>query len=158
MYLEATTRSGLTMSEQSRKLKNFIVDKPMQLRMSYYFVAVSLALTGSMLVFLNSYMNQIRANLLSVSHIPMDVQTQLDQQLSGMLLVAMGFLLLSVCFSIIYGIIIGHRYAGPMKVIVSTIEQIKKGEYDRKRELRPYDELIPIMESLNSLSEQLKKK
>lgn len=61
-----------------------------------------------------------------------------------------------VCF--IYSVVITHRIAGPIVAICRYIEEIKAGRYDPNRKLRKYDDLQPIMNSLNELAAHLKDK
>jgi nitrogen fixation/metabolism regulation signal transduction histidine kinase len=146
------------MAEHKRELKNFIVNKQFQTRMSYYFVALSIGLVGLMLVFMNTHINELRVEMANIANLPMVSQLQIDATLNQLIMTALGFLLLSIIGAVVYGIIISHRIAGPMFAILKYIEKLRAGQYDDYRKLRPYDELQPIMESLHELAEDLKKR
>ena len=144
------------MAEYKREFKNIIINKPLQARMSYYFVAISIGLMGLLLVFMNSLIAEVRVALANASGLPLSTQIAIDQQLYSMVTAAVFFLLLSTFGTIIYGLVISHRIAGPMYAILSYIKDLKAGRYDAKRPLRPYDELAPVMDALHELAEELK--
>jgi len=156
--LKNTSAGATALGKEQRELKNFIINKPFQLRMSYYFVAMSVGLVGLLMVFMNSYLDDIRMILANISGLPMQAQIDIEEKLSHLINTAYGFLFLSLLASVFYGIIISHRIAGPMVAILQFIKSLKAGLYDEKRSLRPYDELIPIMDSLHDLADHLKKK
>jgi signal transduction histidine kinase len=53
---------------------------------------------------------------------------------------------------------VSHRIAGPVVAITAFIEELKKGNYDYGRNLRPNDELTLIMDALHDLAPTLKEK
>ncbi len=146
------------MTEQKRAARNFIVNWPLQSRIIYYFIAFSLGIVGLMMVFLNSHIITIHELVSNVPGMPMSAQLQIDVVLAKMLSTALGFLLIAVVGSLLYAVIISHRVAGPMFAIIKYIDSLKAGNYDDQRNLRPYDELKPIMDSLQDLSKNLKNK
>lgn len=146
------------MSENKRELKNFIIDKKFQARMTMYFTALSLSLIGLMMIFMNSHINQLRALISNISNMPMVTQIAVEEKFTQLLSTSLGFLLIAIVGAIVYSVVVSHRIAGPMYAILKYIEKIKAGQYDETRNLRPSDELSPIMESLNDLAKQLKNK
>lgn len=149
---------GVRVAEHKREIKNFIINKPFQLRMAYYFVALSMALIGLLMVFMNNYMAEIRIILANISGFPMQAQIDIEQTLGQMISTVYIFLFCSIAVTVLYAIIISHRIAGPMLAIRAFIKNMKEGRYDDKRSLRPYDELAPIMTDLHELADTLKTK
>lgn len=145
-------------STAQRKVKNILVNKQMQYKMGAYFVAFSVSLIGVMLFFMNHYISEIRRILTNVPGLPMTTQLAIDTRLQSILAASILFLLIAVTFSIVYGIIISHRIAGPQFAILKYIEALRAGRLDEKRQLRPYDELRPVMAALHELADDLKKK
>jgi hypothetical protein len=149
---------GVKVAEHKRDIRNFVINKPFQLRIAYYFVALSLALIGLLMVFMNSYMGEIRIILANISGFPMQAQLDIENTLNHLVNTVYIFLFCSVAVTVLYAIIISHRIAGPMLAIRAFIKNIKEGRYEDKRSLRPYDELTPIMDELHELADILKSK
>jgi len=82
----------------------------------------------------------------------------MDAHTTGMILLITIFILASIVAVTAFAIVISHRIAGPMHAIVLYINELRRGNYDSKRGLRPFDELRPIMDELNGLAEDLKNK
>lgn len=144
--------------EQKRELKNFIINKPLQGRLTFYFTALSLALLGLLIALMNSKVTDIRIVLANASGLHMADQLQVEGLLTQLISTTLIFLLVSIAVTVIFSFVITHRIAGPMKVIVDTIDGMRAGKYEVRRTLRPYDELAPIMDSLKNLAEDLRKK
>ncbi|NJM09833.1 MAG: hypothetical protein HC883_02765 [Bdellovibrionaceae bacterium] len=63
-----------------------------------------------------------------------------------------------VTSTVFYMIVLGQRVGGPVIAICAYIQELQKGNYDAKRELRKNDELVPIMSELKILAQNLKEK
>lgn len=61
-----------------------------------------------------------------------------------------------IAVTVFYLIILGQRVGGPVIAICTYIQELQKGNYDYRRELRKNDELVPIMDELKVLAEKLK--
>ncbi|MBT4161104.1 MAG: hypothetical protein HOE54_07330, partial [Gammaproteobacteria bacterium] len=68
-----------------------------------------------------------------------------------------GFVAFAVA-SFVFALMVSHRIAGPIVAITAYIEELKKGNYDYGRKLRPNDELTLIMDGLHELKAKLKEK
>ncbi len=72
------------------------------------------------------------------------------------------FLLFFVCFlafilaASFYILVLSHRVGGPIVAIVHYINELKRGNFEARRELRKNDELMPIMDELKDLAQVLK--
>lgn len=146
------------MSQHKRELKNFVINKPFQLRMVYYFTAICVALVGLQLFVMNLFVTDLRYIISNVPSIPINTQILFEDKLSHLMSSSLGFLMLSIMGAVIFGIIVSHRIAGPMFAILKVIDQLKSGDYKIARKLRPSDELVPIMDSLHELATSLEKK
>jgi len=148
------------MAETSHKryIKNFIVFPLMQTRMSYYFVAFALCLVGVMMVLLNHYLGEIRNIMIASPGLSMVTQKLIEDDLSSLMMTSFAVLFVALIVSVVYGIIISHRIAGPMFGIIKYIEALRAGDTGEPRKLRPYDELLPIMAALHGLADDMKKK
>jgi len=63
-----------------------------------------------------------------------------------------------IIFSFIFALVVSHRIAGPVVAIRAYIAELKAGNYDYQRHLRPRDELKEIMEDLHELAPILRDK
>jgi signal transduction histidine kinase len=61
-----------------------------------------------------------------------------------------------ILFSFGFALITSHRIAGPQVAIKAVIEDLKVGQYEPKRMLRPNDELQEVMISVKELAKILK--
>lgn len=143
------------MNPHKREIKNFVINKPFQLRMVYYFTGLSVALVGLQLLFMNMFVTDVRYIIANVPSMPISTQITLEDKLSHLMSASLGFLMLSIMGAIIYGIVVSHRIAGPMYAILKYIDQLKVGDFKSSRNLRPHDELTPIMNSLHDLARSL---
>src|SRR5690606_16366375 len=82
-------------------------------------------------------------------------QMELNDVIMKVIQISLGFLVIMVIAVLGYAVVVSHRIAGPMFAILAFIEQMKRGDYKIHRQLRPYDELAPIMESLHDLANKL---
>ncbi|MEQ1876788.1 MAG: HAMP domain-containing protein [Bdellovibrionia bacterium] len=55
-------------------------------------------------------------------------------------------------------IVLSKNVVGPMRALARHIESLKNGNYDHKTTLRKNDELKPLMNGLNELSDKLKER
>lgn len=146
------------LGKHQRKLKNFVLNPRMQFRMSIYFIAFGLAVLGVMVAAIFSQVNEVHELISMTNGVSVEQQLAIGNKLMGIVRVAMIFFLFILIAAAVYGVIVSHRIAGPMFAILGYIEELKKGNYAARRELRPYDELIPIMESLHDLGKRLQEK
>ena len=141
-----------------RSIKNFLLNPKMQLRISLYFVAFGFAVTTIMTFVFFTQIQQIEGLVNSISGMPIEQQVEIGFLLNSLVKIMVLFFFVFIFASLVYGLLISHRFAGPMHAILAYIEDMKKGNYDSKRKLRDYDELVPIMDSLHKLSSLLKNK
>jgi uncharacterized membrane protein YjgN (DUF898 family) len=144
--------------KHQRQLKNFVLNPKMQFRMSIYFIAFGLAVLGVMIAAIFSQVNDVHELISMTDGVPVEQQLAIGEKLMSIVRVAMIFFIFILMAAAVYGVIVSHRIAGPMFAILAYIEELKKGNYTTHRELRPYDELMPIMESLRELGKKLQGK
>ena len=141
-----------------RSYKNFLINPSFQIRVGFYFTALSLALIGLMMALMNAHLMDIKITVSNLPDIPVTAIQYIDESLSRLFKIAILFLGASLVGTIVYSIVISHRIAGPMYAILQYLDDLKTGNMDAKRTLRPYDELAPIMDSLQEFVEKVKNK
>jgi len=156
---EREHRRRTTMNkEHARSLKNIVINRSMQTRIGFYFIALSLALIGLMMMVMNSYFGDLRSLVANAPDLSLAIQNDVSGIIDRLIVIHTGFLFIALIFVSLYSLFISHRIAGPMYAILKYIEELKAGNYDNKRYLRAFDELAPVMQALQDLGDHLKNK
>src|SRR6185437_1926458 len=92
--------------EYKRTVKNYLINRPMQMRMSYYFVSISLALVGAGVGYLNYNMSIVRAQIASIQGMSYTVQMAIESRVTSMLYFSVAFLVGTIVMNLLYGIFI----------------------------------------------------
>lgn len=141
-----------------RKLKNFFVKPKFQLKYTYYQVAAGFAFFGTTVFLINQKLIEIDVVLQNNVVIDALIQQQLHNIYTDVTKITLIGFASYVAFTFVYAMLLTHRVSGPMISIVAFIDELKKGNYGFKRELRRGDELVPISTSLHELAELLLRK
>lgn len=143
------------MSNKDRKLANFLLKPKFQLKLTFYYLGVGLAIivaTGSAVYF--KFM-QVRMLLNDRVITDFSTQSQVNTIMFHIAQISLiGFVLFAIA-SFIFALMISHRIAGPVVAITTYITELKKGNFGYMRKLRPADELTLIMDALHDLSREL---
>lgn len=140
-----------------RSFKNLIVDRGLQSRLSLNFVAVNFCVSGVGLFLIIEQVGHVRRALENVPGLMLEGHEDLANSLVHLLTTCFGLIIATILINFIFGLYLAHRFAGPMQVITKTIDELIEGRFSERRELRPGDELKPIMEKLSILAAQLNK-
>ncbi len=134
-----------------RKISNFLLTPRFQLKLTYYYIGVGVAIivaTGATVFYEMTVIRDIMNNSVVTDF---GAQSKISEQ---MFIIAQTSLVGFVAFamaSFIFALMISHRIAGPIIAITDVIDELKKGNYSYGRKLRPYDELTLIMDNLHEL-------
>ena len=146
------------MPNPSRRLSNFLLTPKFQLKLTYQYIAVGFTIivaTVSGVVYKMMVIRDIMNNSPVTDFTAQTRITDMTFHIAQISLV--GFVAFAVA-SFIFAMMVSHRVAGPTVGITAVIEELKKGNYDYGRRLRPKDELVPIMDGLHDLRAALKDK
>jgi signal transduction histidine kinase len=124
----------------------------------FYFWVSGISVFGVFLFLTYSKLSEIRAAVSNSSNVDFALQAQVNSTIFEIIVYA---LVMVVVFSVVtffYSVIITHRVAGPMVAIKAFIDELVLGNYNYNRNLRKYDELQPLMESVKNLAAQLRSK
>lgn len=146
------------MSRKQRKLRNILVTPKFQLKLSLYYIASGLVIIGVMIGLIYDRLMKARDLMNNSPLMSFDIQTQVNELMFEVVEISLLGFLGFIIFSFIFALVISHRIAGPVVAITAYIEQLKQGNYDYNRNLRPNDELTEIMDGLQELSAVLKQK
>lgn len=146
------------MSRKQRKLRNILVTPKFQLKLSLYYIASGLVIIGIMTGLIYDRLMKARELMNNSPMMSFEIQAQVNELMFEVVEISLFGFLGFIIFSFLFALVISHRIAGPVVAITAYIEQLKQGNYDYKRNLRPNDELTEIMDGLQELSAVLKQK
>lgn len=144
------------MSRKQRKLKNLLITPKFQLKLSLYYVVSGLIFFGTIMGVAWHKLMQVRALMNDNPVMNFHVQTQVNDLMFQIINFTMIGFIAYIIFSSLFALVMSHRIAGPVVAITAFIDQLKAGNYDYKRNLRPNDELTEIMDGLQELASVLK--
>ncbi len=146
------------MSQPNRKLSNLMLTPKFQLKLTYYYIGVGLTIIVSTVSAVFYKMSQIRDVMNNNVATDFSSQTQITDFTFHIAQISMvGFVAFAMA-SFLFALFVSHRIAGPTVAITTLIEELKNGNYDYSRNLRPDDELTLIMDGLHDLRLSLKQK
>ena len=87
--------------------------------------------------------------------IQVDAQVQINWIYAEIVTIFMASFAIHVVYACLLMLLVSHRVSGPIVALVDIIKQFGKGNYNYKRPLRSNDELVPVHEHLQELSERL---
>ena len=147
---------GNDVSTKNRKISNFLLTPKFQLKLTYYYIGIGLTVilaTGTSIYYKMAAIRNIMNNALPTDF---SAQSQISDQMFQIAQISLlGFVLFAVA-SFIFALMVSHRIAGPVVAITAFIQEMKKGNFEYGRKLRPNDELTLIMDELHDLNESLK--
>lgn len=146
------------MTTNRRKLSNFMLTPNFQLKLTFYYILTGVAIIAGTLAIVYNKIMDVRSMMNNVLLTDFSTQSQINSELYDIAIITMfGFVLFAMA-SFIFALVVSHRIAGPVLAILDYIEELKKGNYNFGRGLRPNDELTPIMDSLHELAPILRDK
>ncbi len=146
------------MDRNDRKLSNFLLTPKFQLKLTYYYIGVGLAIISGTIVAVFYKMSVVRDIMNNNVATDFTSQSLISEQMFQIVQISMvGFVAFAIA-SFIFALMVSHRIAGPVVALTAYIDQLKQGNYDYGRELRPNDELTIIMDGLHELSRTLKER
>ena len=146
------------MSKNDRKLSNFLLTPKFQLKLTYYYIGVGVLLivgTAGSVFYKMTLVRNIMNNSVATDF---TAQSRISEHMFHIAQISLvGFVAFAIA-SFIFALMVSHRIAGPVVAITAYVEELRKGNFDYGRNLRPGDELTIIMDALHDLKESLKNK
>ena len=144
------------MSNSKRKVKNLVIAPRFQLRLCLYYAASGLAFFGGVVSIAFIKIAEIRDLMNQNTEMNFAVQMQVNDKMLEVVQVTLLGFVLYIIFTSVFALLQSHKIAGPVVAITAFIDELKKGNYDYQRSLRPRDELGEIMTGLKELAVVLK--
>ncbi|MCH8256355.1 MAG: hypothetical protein IIA75_00370 [Proteobacteria bacterium] len=139
------------MSRSNRKISNFLLTPKFQLKLTYYYIGVGGAIiiaTGATVFYKMTVIRDIMNTSIVTDF---GAQSKISEQMFFIAQISLvGFVAFAIA-SFIFALLVSHRIAGPVVAITAVINELKKGNYNYGRKLRPNDELTLIMDNLHEL-------
>jgi methyl-accepting chemotaxis protein len=144
------------MLKSNRNLSNFLLTPKFQLKLTYYYIALGAGIILATLSGVFYKMTLIQQIMNDRVIAGMSSSNLVSEQVLQIALISMiGFVTFAMA-SFIFALMVSHRIAGPVVAITAYIDELKKGNLDYGRRLRPNDELTVIMDKLHALNAKLK--
>lgn len=144
--------------KQQRKLKNLLVTPRFQLKLCGYFFASGMIFFVAVLGVAYQKLMEVRSLMNDNPVMNFMVQTRVNDLMFETVQFALVGFVLYIVFTSVFALVMSHRIAGPVIAITAFIDQLREGNFDYKRSLRPRDELKEIMEALQHLAPALKER
>ena len=150
------------MGKHKRQLRNFLINRDYQLRYTLIMVFICTALTATLGY---SWYGQMRiaSDLVEVGALGSKSETyayEVKDKLAAhdrmrmMILVGFG---VTLCLAIaLFGILLTHKVAGPLKYIGSILNQMAAGRLGTLRDLRSGDQLVGFFELFKRAHDSLR--
>ena len=129
-----------------------------QLTLSLYYIVVGgliLSLVGFLIL---GKLSEVQAMMNNAVRMDFQSQARVNEMMLECVQMSLAGFGVFIGLSFIFALVISHRIAGPQVAIKAFISELKKGNYDYKRNLRPRDELTEIMDALKELAPVLKER
>lgn len=151
-----TTAAAEESAKNRRQLKNFFQKPKFHLKFVNLFVLGGFTAMVGAVVLIQLRLLEIDSLLNSSTAMGVGGHLPVYDAFTDVATIALLALAGFVVYACVLALIISHRVAGPTIAIMACIDEIKKGNYDYKRQLRKGDELQPIIDGLHDLSRALK--
>jgi hypothetical protein len=158
---QAAAPPSSTGGKHHRQLRNYLINRDLQLRFTVIIVAISAVLTGGL-----GWVVMSKAHEASrvVEVRAMDPTDEMAQQLVAqfahndrvltLVLFAFGLVLCLVLSA--YGIVLTHKVAGPLFKVTLYLDKIKNGKLGQVYNLRKGDELVEFFEHFKGAHDALR--
>jgi hypothetical protein len=136
-----------------RRLRNYLVDANLQLRLASYLVGVAAAIQVTLGVLLWRAYQETSAVIALADPAIGQLMAQEDRR--RMLWVTIGFALVVVAM-LSLALVVTHRVAGPAFYLARSCRKVGEGRYHQLRPLRKRDLLVPLADEVGLMIEALR--
>ncbi|HVP66162.1 MAG TPA: hypothetical protein VMT17_02750 [Anaeromyxobacteraceae bacterium] len=144
---------------QKRRIRNYLIDSSIQLRLASYLVGVACAISiGMGWLLWNAYRESSRLVALGDSKVDEAIASMLAREdRERMLLLGIGLVAVILCLLVV-AVIVTHRVAGPTVAIAQTCRAVGAGDLSRPRPLRRRDLLVDLADEVSLMIDGLRKR
>lgn len=143
---------------QKRRLRNYLIDSTIQLRLASYLVAVACAISVGMGWLLwNAYRESSRLVSLGDPKVDNTLATMLAREDRERML-WLGIGLVAVMLSLlVVAVMVTHRVAGPTVALSQTCRRVGTGDFSHPRPLRRRDLLVDLADEIALMIDGLRR-
>ncbi len=140
-----------------RKLKNYLLDTGLQMRLASYLLAFAVALSiGLGWLLWSAYRETSRVVALADPEVGGLIAQALAEEDRWRIVLVSIFLVLVLLCLLGASVVITHRIAGPAFVIRRTCSQVAEGNLSRPRPLRDHDLLVDLADAVCTMVDALR--
>jgi hypothetical protein len=144
-------------SRAHRKVRNYLIDTPLQMKLASYLLAVAVLLSAGLGWLLwQAYQETSRVIALSAPDVGESLAGALATEDRGRILLVAGALVGVLVCLLAAAVVITHRIAGPAFAIGRTCRQVAEGRLIRPRALRDGDLLLELGEDVSHMVDALR--
>lgn len=148
--METETNSA----RHQRKWKNYFVNPAGQLRLIFAIPAGAMISVVVVLAVAKSFLEGYVTTL--PNYIPAELVRDMQQTVTFAFSLSLAFVVFATLMVILVGILLSHRFYGPVVAILRAVRAMTEGNYDQEIRLRPQDELQDLARALNELQAKLR--
>ena len=138
-----------------RRWRNLFIQPAGQVRLMFALPLIGLLAVEVLIMVLHSVLTGRLAGLAAAVPQATGPIAESSDAVRGILLVVMLIVFVCAIAFLISGLLISHRYYGPLVPMLRALNGMKEGKFDQRIYLRKGDELRELAEAINSLSESL---
>jgi hypothetical protein len=158
----ADTQKPTSSGKSQRRLRNYLLDLRYQLKFTLTMVGLAAVLTSALgWVILSkaheaSRVVQVRA-LDPTDELAQQLVTQFEANDRQLVYLLIGFGIVLSGFLTVYGIVLTHKVAGPLKKVANHLDKIRDGKLGVVYNLRKGDELVEFFSHFKAAHDALRK-
>jgi methyl-accepting chemotaxis protein len=138
-----------------RRVRNYLIDANMQLKLASYLVLAAAVITAAMAVLLWRAYRETSAVIALADPLIGQVLAQEDRR--RMVWLAVGFAVIAVVL-LSLALVVTHRVAGPALYLARACRNVREGQLTPLRSLRRRDLLVPLAEEVSLMIEALRER
>jgi len=157
--MESAAGQGEALGAQKRRIRNYLIDSSIQLRLASYLVAVACAISVGMGWLLwNAYRESSRLVSLGDPRTDDALAAMLAREdRERMLWLGIGLVAVILCLLVV-AVMVTHRVAGPTVALSQTCRRVGAGDFARPRPLRRRDLLVDLADEVALMVDGLRKR
>jgi len=141
-----------------RRIRNYLIDSSIQLRLASYLVAVACLISlGMGWLLWSAYRESSRLMMLDPRMDEMLVGLMAREDRERMLWLGIALVAVILCLLVV-ALVVTHRVAGPTVAIAQTCRRVGAGDLSRPRPLRRHDLLVDLADEVSLMIEGLRER
>ena len=145
----------MTNGRDQRKIKNFLLQPLLQVKLGIYSILLSVAFSGMLVALLYFKLNRFYHFVLELTNKRDDVTFLLNAYVAELSWWVAGCIAVFLVANVVISIVYTHRLVGPTYAFRRHTQDLTKGKYTSRVVLRKGDAFKELADDLNHLAEAL---